>query len=64
MAPAVAFARRSGLHHRRLRRRSVGHCQLIEELASGRLSRVVVPATGALMGLSAIATVFGLFYNR
>ena len=38
--------------------------RLMGEHASGRLSRVVVPVTGVLMGVSAIATVFGLLQHR
>jgi Mn2+/Fe2+ NRAMP family transporter len=36
---------------------------LMGEHASGPLSRVVVPVTGVLMGLSAMATVVGLVHN-
>jgi Mn2+/Fe2+ NRAMP family transporter len=38
--------------------------RLMGEHASGRLSRVIVPVTGALMGVSAIAAIVGLFQSR
>ena len=38
--------------------------KLMGEHASGRLSRAVVPLTGVLMGISAVATVIGLLQHR
>jgi NRAMP (natural resistance-associated macrophage protein)-like metal ion transporter len=38
--------------------------KLMGEHSSGRLSRVIVPVTGALMGVSAIGTIVGLFQGH
>jgi len=44
--------------------RIAGDRRLMGEYASGWLSRIVVPLTGALMAVSAIATVAGLVHNH